>query len=214
MPNIRTGKIIKCCVCGEERYRTLSYLARGHTRMTCKSFACKAAAHAGENNSFWGKIHDEETRVRIREGRRANPPKGTGPKKGIFKHTPEAREKIRAASKLLWAENRDKMLASLAHLTKEFRREGARYRKNFSPGQRREWKDTQCAWCKTTGKLVLDHIIPVLCGGGNSRRNAQTLCQPCNLWKMAHIDLALFKAGLGERQGCSTEVAKDNLEES
>ena len=115
-----------------------------------------------------------------------------------YKHTAEAREKMSAALRERWANNRDKMLESLAHLRNDKARELQRYRRNFTPMQRREWKETRCVWCGTSQKLTLDHIIPVMCGGLNERRNAQTLCQPCNIWKMHNVDRLLFLSGLGQ----------------
>lgn len=46
----------------------------------------------------------------------------------------------------------------------------------------------KCAYCKTklgkaTNMRHVDHIIPLINGGTNDRRNLQILCQPCNLEK-------------------------------
>lgn len=72
-----------------------------------------------------------------------------------------------------------------------------RYRRVFTPAQKRDWKEPKCAWCHETKDLVLDHIIPVAGGGINEKRNAQTLCRTCNLWKMRYVDRQLILAGLG-----------------
>jgi 5-methylcytosine-specific restriction endonuclease McrA len=199
MSTIRTGQYFPCMICGKEFYRRASYIRRG-IRKTCGDPACKSASMSGPNNPFWGKVHDEETLQRIRETRRARPPgKKTGPPKG-YHHTPEARAKITEALKHRWRENRDKMLAAVAKATQSQRlgrNSEPRYRLQFTPMQRRDWKDAQCAWCGATDKLILDHIIPVMCGGTNERKNVQTLCQPCNIWKMRYVDRSLLLAGLG-----------------
>lgn len=166
--------------------------------MACKNPECRSKAVSGENNPFWGQIHDESTKALIRETKRSKPAKKRNKMLSGYKQSPEAREKMSEALRLRWKENRDGMLQSLAHLRNEKAREHQRYRRNFTPMQRREWKLPFCEWCKSTEKLVLDHIIPVSCGGTNERRNAQTLCQPCNIWKMAHVDRPLFLAGLGK----------------
>jgi 5-methylcytosine-specific restriction endonuclease McrA len=196
----RRGREVPCMICSTMIYRDAAYLARTK-RVTCGASECRSKAGMGEHNPFWGRAHDEATIQRIRETKRARPTKKrTGPPKG-YKHTPEALAKITEANRRRWRENRDMMLAARAHLRKERARELLRYRRNFTPLQRREWKAEACQWCGGTHKLVLDHIIPVMCGGRNERRNAQTLCQPCNVWKMWQVDRPLFLAGLGHQQG-------------
>lgn len=168
--------------------------------MTCGARECRSKAVSGENNPFWGKIHDEATRIRIREGKRSRPNKGRSRMLEGNKQSPEARAKMSEAQRKRWAENRDKILASRAEKRIETPREFLRYRRNFTEVQKQEWKQSFCCWCGAKENLVLDHIIPVMCGGTNVRQNAQTLCQPCNIWKMSHVDRPLFLAGLGERQ--------------
>lgn len=190
----RRGHEVPCIICGTMIYRGETYLARTK-RITCASDECRSKASSGPGNPFWGKGHSAETIARIRDSKRARPSQRKGgPPKG-YKHTPEARAKITAALKKRWLENRDKMLASITRLPKP--RELMRYRRNFTPLQRRIWKEISCVWCGENNRLVLDHIIPVMCGGVNESRNAQTLCQPCNIWKMWHVDRRLFLAGLG-----------------
>ena len=193
MPNIKTGRDIQCVSCGAMFYRAANYLKRGLVRMTCGKPECRSSAVSGENNPFWGKIHDEGTRQRIREGKRARPAK-----KRKQRGSPEHRAMMAEHTRRRWVENRDAMLAAVEHLKSNAPRDLQRYRRNFTPMQRREWKAANCLWCKSNGRLILDHIIPVMCGGTNVRRNAQTLCQPCNMWKMVHVDRQLFLAGLGE----------------
>lgn len=204
MPNIKTGQEVACFVCGKMVYKCRAYLDRGFKRMTCGSLECKSEKFRGENNPYWGKTHDEETRVRIRAGRRANPPKKkTGPPKG-WSQTPAMREKMSAAAKKRWAENRDVMIARLPrgedhHYHKEATER--RYRKEWTPLQRREWTGSNCIWCESTERLTLDHIIPVVDGGLPERWNAQTLCHPCNLWKLQFVDKPRYLAGLSSKKG-------------
>jgi len=65
---------------------------------------------------------------------------------------------------------------------------------NFTDKQRQNWLEDACARCGTSDNLALDHILAVSCGGKSERENAQTLCQPCNNWKMKHIDKPLARA--------------------
>lgn len=162
----------------------------------------------GKNNPFWGRSHSDETREKIKTAKAANPTLGrTGPPKG-YKHSPEAREKITAATKQRWIDNRDKMIAALPrgvehHYHKE--PEQRRYRKEWTPMQRREWTEDQCVWCGATERLNLDHIIPVFDGGLPERWNAQTLCHPCNLWKVKFVDRPRYHARLRCEQETSNK---------
>jgi hypothetical protein len=204
MPNKRTGQYFPCRICGEMVYRQPSLYNRG-VNWTCGKSACKSAAMSGANNPFWGKHHSEEVRDKIKATRRAKPPpKGTGPKKGIFKQTPEAKAKMSAALKERWRTNRDKMLSHLPHGEDHWFRKTnyePRYRVCFNSVQKREWQADKCAYCATDQDLVLDHIIPVMAGGKNVRSNAQTLCGPCNRWKMVFVDRPYYLATLGDEEG-------------
>jgi hypothetical protein len=44
-----------------------------------------------------------------------------------------------------------------------------------------------CLLCGSVEDLAIDHVIPVLHGGGNEETNLQTLCRPCNSRKGARI---------------------------
>lgn len=151
---------------------------------------------SGENNPFWGRSHDEKTKAVMSERKKLNPPKGTGPKKG-YKHTDEAKAKMSAAVRERWLLHRDVMLANLPrgkdhHFAKL--PVDRRHRKHFSPVQRREWTGTQCAYCGTSEKLELDHIVPIFDGGTNLKSNSQTLCRHCNVWKTTFVDLPRYFA--------------------
>lgn len=197
MPKARAGQNLTCPHCNESFYRRPSHVRRGITK-TCGKRECISLSMQGEGNPFWGKTHSEETREALAKNPTAKPPgaKRTGPPKG-YKHTPEARAKMSAALKARWQTNRDKMLGYTKRSDRP--REELRYRRNFSPWQRENWKEPKCVWCDAPDDLVLDHIIPVMCGGQNARENAQTLCQPCNIWKMRYVDRPLLLAGLVDR---------------
>lgn len=197
MPNHKTGRMVDCPICGAEYYRSRSDIETYNKRQTCGSSECKRANRSGKNNPFWGRSHSPESRQKMRANLAANPRKGTGPKKGIFKHSAEAKRRIALASKRLWQEKREHMLASLPrgadhHFCKP--PELRRHRKQFSPTQRRHWTSGKCAYCESANYLELDHIIPIFDGGTNVRENAQTLCRGCNLWKTYFVDLPRYYA--------------------
>ncbi len=38
----------------------------------------------------------------------------------------------------------------------------------------------QCAYCKSTSKLTMDHIVPLSKGGPHTKSNVAPACRPCN----------------------------------
>lgn len=66
-------------------------------------------------------------------------------------------------------------------------------KENFTPAQRRRWISDKCKRCGATDNLTLDHILAVVNGGKSIKSNAQTLCGPCNNWKVKHIDKPLAR---------------------
>lgn len=185
-------------------YRRPSQYKRG-VSVTCGKPECKSQMHSGENNPFWGKSHSAETLEKIKATKRARPRQNRyGPKKGSFRHTPEARAKMSEALRERWKANRDKMLSHIPrgeeHPYHKAERE-RRYRVCFTRFQKRDWQDNKCFYCGATDDLVLDHIIPVMAGGKNLKPNAQTLCGPCNRWKMRYVDLPYYLATLGSEGG-------------
>lgn len=190
---LKNGKELTCSHCNKKYYRSA---AQAVFSQFC-SIECQSEAFSGEGNPFWNKSHSEETKKKIsnsRKGKNLNNKNALG-----YKHSTEAKKRIAEASKKLWEENKEKMLASLPrgenhryYKPKELRR----HRKQFTPRQRREWKAKECAFCGSKEHLELDHIIPIFDGGKNIKENAQTLCRGCNLWKIKHVDLPRRHAAL------------------
>ena len=201
----KTGQIADCKQCGKPYHRAQHHIAHG-TKTTC-SKECSYLYRTGENNPFWGKKHTPEVKATMSALKIANPPKGTGPKKGVFKHTPEAKAKMSQALRERWRTKRADLLsyasrgmnAPHTELVNE-----PRYKKNFTKTQKRDWTGTKCAWCGATDDLVLDHIIPVICGGDRVKTNARTLCQTCSRWKMRYVDNPLYYALVGAKRGLDT----------
>ena len=181
-----------CLVCG-----IAFHYYPPHNRKCC-SKRCQSTYFSGEGNPFYGRSHTDETKQRVSVSRKGKCV-GNQNAKG-YRHLDSAKKKIAEASKRLWRENREKMIASLPrgikhHFTKD--PSIRRYRQNFTPLQRREWTGTECTYCGATEALELDHIIPVFDGGTRRKSNTQTLCRGCNLWKLFHVDLPRYNANLG-----------------
>ncbi len=202
MPRKKLGRIVICPVCQEKYYRPQHNIKNG-TQLTC-SFACNAIHKRGKGNHFFGRHHTVETRKQLSEYFLANPSKGTGPKKGEFRHTEEAKAKMSAALRERWRTNRDEMLSYIRrglNTPYDAINPKPRWKVCFTRKQKREWVDGKCVYCGSTEQLILDHILPVICGGINIRSNAQTLCAICNRWKMRYVDRPLYFAVLAAIRG-------------
>lgn len=199
-PYFKTGGNFICPVCKKSFYRTPGQIKRGATK-TC-SKACLSTFFRGKGNPFWNKTHDPKIREHMSQARKG---KCLGNKNGLgYRHTDEARKKIAEASRNLWSTERDKMVESRVrgenhrfHKSPELRR----YRKEFTPRQRREWIGDKCAFCGSTENIELDHIIPIFDQGTPDRANVQTLCRGCNLWKIQYVDLPRYHARLALQGG-------------
>ncbi len=199
-PYRRNGQTFVCQYCQKEFYRKASFIKRGITK-TCGDRECISKSMQGDGNPYWGKNHSEEVKIALRAAKTARPPnKFRGHRFGDNgeKHSPETRAKMAANMRRRWAENRDGMLA-LFQKSPPKPREEQRYRRNFTPWQRQNWRADKCLWCDSIENLVLDHIIPVADGGINLKENCQTLCQPCNIWKSTYIDRPRYLAGLASK---------------
>jgi len=220
MAKARQGQTFTCQFCGTLFYRRPSHILRGIVK-TCGAPSCKSKAVMGENNPYWGKEHSPEIRDLIAKTKRARTQhlekmeakkadiakrkaEGTfrsGPPKG-YQHTPEARAAMTASLKERWASRREEMLAKLPRGDKhQWHNPDKRHRSRFTRLQCKEWKGETCSWCGSSDELVLDHVIPVSAGGTNDRYNAQTLCQPCNLFKAHFVDKPYYLARLGSQGG-------------
>jgi 5-methylcytosine-specific restriction endonuclease McrA len=170
--------------------------------MPCKKVYC-SRTRTGAGNVFWGRTHTKESKDAIsihRKGQCLGHHNGLG-----YQHTEQAKDRIAEASRVLWREQREKMIACLPrgethpfYLPPHLRlhrkgRTGYRYPR-FSKRQRREWLGAFCVQCGSAERLELDHVHPVSLMGQNTRENAQTLCRRCHRWKTTHVDLPQFYA--------------------
>lgn len=198
----KTGTTVICPGCNEPYHRPRHNILHG-TKKTC-TLKCSGIMRRGAGNPFFGKHHPPEVLEAIAAKNRANPPKGTGPKKGIFKHTDEAKKKMSDALRERWRTKRADMLSyASSGLNTPYQEiyPAPRWKVCFTRAEKRDWVGTKCAYCFATDDLVLDHIIPVICGGINEKTNSQTLCQSCNRWKMKYVDRPLYFAILGSKRG-------------
>ena len=69
----------------------------------------------------------------------------------------------------------------------------------FTEWQKKEWKDSKCAKCNSSGNLELDHVIPRFAGGLATKDNAQTLCRTCNRKKFWTEDYSIYLQLLNQR---------------
>lgn len=147
----------------------------------------------GELNHFYGHTHTPEALEKNRLAHLGN----QHAKGHTHTHTPDVCARISAAMKSLWERRYadptiDPNIPMHPERLQGFTGQVTRGR--WTARQQKEWKDAMCAFCGTTDNLELDHIVPKFMGGTNTRDNCQTLCQPCNNWKLNHIDKPQYKA--------------------
>lgn len=183
----RRGAEVMCAVCGSVVYRSPDRLREGRV-YTC-SEACRVKAH--------------EDRLIDRSDSRPQRLKGETivccicgdsvyrKKSMIERNISKTCGKatcLSAHHRALWG------LPPLTEMQKTYKKGPSRRATNFTAKQRAEWIGANCVRCGATENLCLDHIIPVSAGGKSSFSNAQTLCQPCNIWKSNHEDRPLALA--------------------
>lgn len=197
----KRGKYFTCEKCNTEFYRKKSYVERGHNTRFCSVNCYTTALKDGEvpnrarkrpelkrgasfNCTICGK---EFYRKQSLIDRGITKTCGSTACKGAY---------LKGSNNPFWGQN-------LSEDVKNKIEEDGRDRKllNFTLQQRKDWKDDKCAWCGSTERLELDHIIPTMAGGGAYRENAQTLCKKCNIWKMSKVDRPFYLAKLAIQGG-------------
>lgn len=76
-------------------------------------------------------------------------------------------------------------------------REKRTKRQSWTKAVREMFAGVPCAVCGSDYRLVIDHIIPLACGGDNSVSNLQSLCKPCNCrkgFKRSHEEMLAWYA--------------------
>lgn len=185
---VKTGKMVNCVTCGAGIYRNPKFLRRS------KVFACSEACRIAAIS---------QSRIDRKLGPKPQLKRGETTSCRICGKEQYRKQSIIDRRAAMTCGSRDcksaygRQLWGLNPYTPEQRRirKGPQRRTtNFTAAQRAQWLDTKCRWCWSTENLCLDHIRAVAAGGLSVRSNAQTLCQPCNNWKMKYFDRPLALA--------------------
>jgi 5-methylcytosine-specific restriction endonuclease McrA len=89
------------------------------------------------------------------------------------------REKIAAKAKAYQQTHRDKVRVNAAtRLARKIENGGSHTADEWHALC--DWFGNVCLCCGAPGKLVVDHVIPVVNGGTSAISNLQPLCKPCN----------------------------------
>lgn len=185
--NPRRGVVVPCATCGTDVYKKQKAVKR--SKMLFCSEACRVSAISGNriDRKFEQASEKKRTGVRFeccicgteKYQRISYYVRGVSKTCG----NPDC---VSAYSRSLW---------NLPPFEGERKpKSPSRRATNFTAKQRAEWMGDKCAMCGTSENLCLDHKIPVCAGGLSVKDNAQTLCQPCNNWKMKHFDRPFARA--------------------
>ncbi|MBF9058165.1 hypothetical protein HKCCSP123_03125 [Rhodobacterales bacterium HKCCSP123] len=177
----RRGIEVECVVCGKKVYRPLSRVKEGRTYVC--SEACRLKAH---EEKLIDRTAPRPNRLLGEEINCCICGKTVYRKKSMIERniakTCGNPDCVSAYSRSLWG------LPPHPPDKKRYKKGPARRATNFTAKQRMLWTGSECVRCGATENLSLDHIIPVSAGGRSVKSNAQTLCQPCNIWKANHED--------------------------
>ncbi len=183
----RRGTVVTCAVCASSTYRSPKRLKEGRTYLC--SEACRLTAHA---EKLIDRTQPRPNRMLGMEVECCVCRAIVYRKKSMIERNVDktcgSPDCMSTYSRSLWG------LPPYSEEQRKIRKGPSRRSSNFDRKQRREWLETECVRCGSTENLCLDHIIPVSAGGESVLENAQTLCQPCNIWKGNHEDRPLALA--------------------
>lgn len=153
-------------------------------------YACKPASKAKikERKRIWLQNNLDVARLRVARYRAANPekvkafPSAKSPNKALYRAA--HREKQSAYHKQWKLDNPERVRA--LHMKRNALKRGTVG--SFTADDVRAIFKAQkgkCAYCRTKlgKKYHVDHIVALINGGTNDRRNIQITCPPCNLRK-------------------------------
>lgn len=161
-----------CTTCNE--LKPLSEFWKGRTK-------CKACVQ--ERSRKYYEVNKDQIQKRNKKYRLMNLDREKSYK---AKWRADNRKEIRDKHKKWRAENSDKVKLQRA---KDEQARRARIRGSVFTLTVEEWLDTlnyfnhECAYCGASESLQMEHVIPVIKGGGYEKRNIIPSCEPCNLSK-------------------------------
>jgi len=139
-------------------------------------FHCKACQHAAYVIRYTKKKAD--INAQNKAYRKANPEKTARRKRTYYEtHKEQYRRDLRAWRKAHWQHHYINHLAKRQALIR-----GA----SISDFTLEDWIELLeqygylCAYCHSTSKLTMDHVVPLSKGGPHTKDNIVPACQPCN----------------------------------
>lgn len=186
--NPRRGRLVKCHSCGTETYKKQSRIRRDLLHFCSDRCRLKAISENQIDRKFDQASEKKRTGIKFRccICGREKYQRVSYHQRGVNK-TCGNPKCVSAYARSLWN------LPPFNEQTRKRPKSPSRRATNFTAKQRKEWLGETCEFCGAKDNLCLDHIIPVSAGGQSVRENAQTLCQPCNNWKVKVFDRPFAK---------------------
>lgn len=182
----------RCLVCDRARILAWRMANAEQYKARCQAYSKANAERVKKRCAAWYLANWQYARTKQAAWAKANAALVSAQSKAWAKANPYKDR----ASKAKWRDaHRGKVSTYAAHRRARERAAEGSFTGEEADDIRRMQRD-KCAVCRCPlkGRGHLDHIVSLVNGGSNNRRNLQWLCQPCNQQKRARDPIEFMQA--------------------
>ena len=189
----KDGLSCRCKACQREAYASLE---KPRLKALRAAWYSKNKPSLKGSRKAWRLENKERLQTRDAERRKKNKDKEKARHADYYLRN---KAKLRAYHAANWLENKDKLYAKSTEWRKKNpqkiavlgNRRRARVAAALATLTAEQWSailelyGNCCAYCGRTGKMTMDHVVPISRGGGTTADNVVPACQSCNSSKNA-----------------------------